>query len=41
MGENQKDIFKEQLKKTGVNEQQINMIPSSGFFDLPIMEKMS
>jgi hypothetical protein len=40
-GENQKDIFKEQLKKIGVNEQQINMIPSSQFYDLPIMEKIS
>lgn len=40
-GEDQKDIFKEQFKKIGVNEQQINMIPSSEFYDLPIMEKIS
>lgn len=39
--ENQKGEFKVQLKKIGVNEQQINMIPSSEFYDLPIIEKIS
>ncbi|ATP41049.1 hypothetical protein CSE16_13865 [Solibacillus sp. R5-41] len=39
--ENEIDMFRKQLKQIGVNEQQIHMIPSSEFYDLPIVEQLS
>lgn len=37
----QKDGLKEKIKKIGVNEQLIHMIPTSEFYDIPILEQMS
>ncbi|MEC1177244.1 bacteriophage abortive infection AbiH family protein [Metasolibacillus meyeri] len=39
--DNQVDMFREQLKKVGVNEQQIHMIPSAEFYNLPTLEQLS
>ncbi|MEB2282378.1 bacteriophage abortive infection AbiH family protein [Lysinibacillus xylanilyticus] len=39
--ENATDMFRERLKLIGVDEQQIHMIPSSEFYDLPIVDQIS
>lgn len=39
--ENQENEFKEKIIKIGVNEQQIHMLHSSEFYDLPILEQIS